>query len=108
MADTAKQLYHDQPGTSIGDLYGPAPAGKTFIRGINFVNTSGADATITLSIGTTGIDTAASRFVAAALTIPAHASDDWSGFQVLEADQYITGKQGSSGAITVTISGVEQ
>lgn len=108
MGDLAKRLAGPTiPGTSIGNVYGPVPtATKTIIRNIHVANTTDLAAVFYLSIGGSAVDTDASRIVDKA-SVPANGIFDETGFIVLAAGEYITAKQDTGGALTLTISGVE-
>lgn len=105
MSDTAARVYGPaQPGTSNGTLYTVPADTQLIVRSIHACNTTGASATLSLAINGTAA-TAANCWLEA---YPVQADDtyDWSGMLVLEAADTIQGLQGTSGAITVTISGV--
>ena len=106
MADVAKKMYGGQPGTTDTLLYTAVAAGA-IVRSIHVANTTGAQATITLGLNAAGALAATNHFLSA-LSIPANSTYDWSGFQVLDASGTIRALQGTSGALTVMISGVEQ
>ena len=105
MADVAKKMYEGQPGTADTLLYTTVAAGG-IVRSIHACNTTGAAATLTLGLNAGAALAVANHFVSA-ISVPANATYDWSGFQVLDASATIRALQGTSGAITVTISGVE-
>ena len=109
MTDTLKRMYTGQPGTTDTLLY-TAPAGggnKAQIRAIHLANTTDLDATITIAwpAGASGVD-AAEQFIPG-ITLGPRGTYDWEGNQTLEAGETIRGLQGTSGAITAHISGVE-
>jgi hypothetical protein len=112
MADTITQAYGPaQPGTTIANLYQCPVSTQFVIRNITVTNTTDSPATLFLSVGTTGIDTDASRIVDE-LQVPGAAGTHGlvliePVMLVVEASQYITGKQGTASALTVTISGIE-
>lgn len=89
-----------QPGTSTGVLATVAASRRVMLKQILLANTTGTAATVTLGIG--GTD-AADQIVPAA-EIPANTVESLDVSQVLEATETIDGLQGTSGAITVTIS----
>ena len=105
MVDVAKGMYEGQPGTTDSLLYTTVAAGG-IVRAIHVANTTGTAATITLGLNAGGALGAANHFLSA-VSIPANSTYDWSGFQVLGASATIRALQGTSGALTVTISGVE-
>lgn len=108
MADVAKKLYEGQPGTSDTLLYtNPSGAVATILRSIHIVNTTGTAATITLGVNSAAALAAANHFLSA-LSIPPNSTYDWSGFVVIDASGTIRALQGTSTALTVVLSGVEQ
>lgn len=106
MADVATSLYEGRPGTGDTLLYTDGGNG-TIVRGIHVANTTDTDATITLGLNAGGALAAANHFLSA-LTVPANGVFDWSGFAVVSASGTIRALQGTSNALTVTISGVVQ
>lgn len=105
MADTAKRLYGPaQPGTSNGTLY-TASSGGCIIRSIIITNTTATIATISISIN--GTAATASNCLYYEVSIPAYSVNDYSGFIHLASGDTIQGLQGTTSAITVTISGIE-
>ena len=112
MADNAKRLAGPtQPGTGATDIYTVPAATAGVIRNIHIANTTDSDAWLSLSIGASGVDSAASRFFDK-VSVPgqganSHGIIDWSGFLVLAAGEVLVAKQGTSGALTITVSGVE-
>lgn len=105
MADTGSRIYGPaQPGTTNATLYTVPGATTAHLRNIHICNTTASAATITLALNGTS-DTAA-NCILEGLSIPADGSYDWSGFMVLATGETIQGKQGSSGALTVTISAI--
>jgi hypothetical protein len=109
---TSKRFYGPaQPGTTATNLFQVAVSRRAVLRHIVIANTTDLDAWVSFSIGTTGIDTAASR-IADKLQVPAistnsHGLIDWEPGLVLEAAEYLVAKQQTASALTVTVSGVE-
>ena len=104
MADTAKRLYGPaQPGTSSTTLYTVPASTTAILRNIRISNTTATAATITMSIGA---DAAATRLMSG-VSIAANSVYDWSGFIVLATTETLRALQGTSAALTVTVSGVE-
>jgi len=110
---SGRQLYQGQPGTSAGVLYtSPAQTGNVtgssgtaIIEEISLVNTTNAAATVSLFLGGSS---AANALHAYNLTLQPYDSKIFSGLRtVIPASTSIEGSQGTSGAITVTISGSE-
>lgn len=106
MTDVAKQMYHGTPAAAVADVYGPTAATKAVIQSVHVTNTTGTQATITVSTGASGVDTDASRLLAET-EVPPRGVLDLATFTVLESGDYITAWQGTAGALTLTISGVE-
>ena len=108
MPVTAKRFYHAQPGTSNGTLFTAAAGKTTVVKEIVISNTTGTAATVTLNVvPVAGSATAANRIVAAK-SIPANDLVVIALSLVMNENETLQGLQGTSGAITVTVSGVEQ
>lgn len=103
MADTAKRLAGpSQLPTAASTAY-TVPGGTTaIVRNMHFVNTTGADKALTLSIG---VDAAGTRLYSAT-PIAANGTLDWNGFCTLAAAEIIQWFSDVAG-ITGSISGVE-
>ena len=103
MADVAKRLYGTaQPTTTAATVYDP-PAAGCVLKQVYIQNATGTSATMTISIGT---DAAATRIMDAQ-SVPANGFliiDVW--IPLVDAD-IIQAKQGTTGACTLTLSGVE-
>lgn len=105
MADAASRVYGPaQPGTGNGTLYTVPGATTATIRNIHICNTTGTAATISLALN--GTAATAANCLLSALSIPANGSYDWSGFLVLATGDTLQGLQGTSGALTVTVSAI--
>lgn len=105
MADVLKRMYGPaQPGTGNTALY-TAPATGAAMRHIRVCNTTGTAATITIALDGTSA-TAANHWLSA-YSVPANGTYDWTGFEAIGNTGTITALQGTSSALTVTISGVE-
>lgn len=103
--DTLRRLYGPgAPATSNETLYTAPPEGAV-IRHIRLANTTGADANI--SLGLNGTAATPANTICSGLVVPAHAINNDPSSIVLGPNDTITGLQGTSGAITATISGVE-
>lgn len=108
MADALKRMYFGQPGTTNATLY-TAPTTTSgspvaVIRSIHVCNTTGTAATLSLSLNGTAA-TAANCFIKG-FTIPVAGLLVENVNLVLESADTIQGLQGTSGALTVIISGV--
>ena len=106
MADVIKKMYLGQPGTTDTLLY-TAPAGGAIVRQIHAANTTTLPATLTIALNGGAGMVAAEHFLSAVM-VPANDTYDWSGFAVLDGSETIRALQGTTTAITVHISGVEQ
>ena len=105
MPDASGRIYGPaQPGTTNATLYTVGAAATAVVRSIHICNTTGTAATISLAINGTAA-TAANCWLSA-LSIPANGSYDWSGFLHLSANDTLQGLQGTTSALTVTISAV--
>ena len=105
MADAAARVYGPAaPGTTNGTLYTVPGATTLIVRGIHIANTTAALATISLALNGSAA-TPANCFLEG-FPVEADGSFDWSGFLALAAAETIQGLQGTSGALTVIISGV--
>lgn len=106
MADTLKRLYGPaQPGTTNGTLY-TAPAAGAVIRTLHIANTTSSSATI--SLGINGTPATAANAWYSAFAVPANGLHVWNGSLYLGNGETLQGLQGTSAALTVTITGVEQ
>lgn len=105
MAIVPKRAYGPaQPGTGSGLLV-DVPANKRWIvNQIRLANTTGNDATVTIGIG----GTAAANQIIPAVTIPGFTVETLEMAEAMVAGEELHGLQGSSGAITVTVSVSEE
>jgi hypothetical protein len=112
---TPQQLYQGQPGTSAATLYTapandtnvPSPAATTTITSLVLANTTGTAATVTLYLVPNGGTAGASNIIVPAVSIAANDVLILSGIGIqMPASSSLQGLQGTSGAITVTASGV--
>lgn len=107
MPDITKQLYRGQPGVADTLLY-TAPAGApTVVRSITITNTTGAQASITLGTNAGGALAVANHLLSA-YPVPGNGILIIEPWEVIDASGTIRGLQGTSGALTVHINGVEQ
>jgi hypothetical protein len=109
MATNLKSLYTGQPATTLGTLVSAIATGvQVKVQNVILCNTTGAAATITLykvpSAGTAGVTNAilSSFSVAASDTVVIDLDMN------LVEGHTIQGLQGTAGAITVDINGVEK
>jgi hypothetical protein len=107
-----KRFYLGQPGTSATTLYTapantanqPAPYATAEVKSITLANTTANAATITIGIN----GTAAANQVIPAISINGNDVKVLDGLNwALNANDTLQALQGTSGAITVTISGIE-
>lgn len=104
MADAGKRFYGPaQPGTGAGDLFTQSGA-VAHVNNITVANTTAIDATITISIGADGTTTR----ILDRVNVPARSSLVLNGYWYLANGEKMQGLQGTSAALTVTISGVEE
>ena len=107
MAEALKRMYFGQPSTTNSTLYtAPSGTGATaVVRNIHATNTSRSSATLSLGLNGTAA-TAANQFIGN-FSVPAYGLFVENINIVLEGSNTIQGLQGTSGALTVIISGVE-
>lgn len=107
MADTAKRFIGpvQLTTTASGNQYQIPAATTGIIRNIHCQNTTASSVKLYVSMGTTGIDTDASRILA--VDVPGNGAYDWSGFIVVDASQYITSKASAATSLTLIVSGVQ-
>ena len=104
---TPKKLYTGQPGTTATTLYTAPSSTTSLIKNIIICNTTSAAATVTLSLVPSGGSAAVTNRIMSALNISANdtVAMDLSG--VLSTGDFISALQGTSGALTLHITGVE-
>lgn len=105
MPDAMSPMYEGQPGTTDTLLY-TAPATGATVLSIHVANTTGSAATITLGLRA-GAALGVTNYFLPTISVPANDTYDWSGVQPLGGLETIRALQGTSGALTVTIGGVE-
>jgi ATP-dependent protease ClpP protease subunit len=107
MAYTPKRFYIGQPGTSATTL-ATVPSGKTWIvKQICLANTTASDATVTIHLVPSGGSAGVGNMIVPGITVYAKSVVTVDLAQVMTAGDFIAGLQGTTSAITVTISGVE-
>ena len=103
MTDSLVRIGPTQPGTSNGVLY-TVPDGSQFsILSIHIVNTTASSATFNLAFGTAATEANCWAFEA---PLDAYAQFDWSGLLAMDSLDTLDALQGTSSALTYTISGV--
>lgn len=107
MADNGDLVYGPaQPGTTNATLYTVPGSTQAHVQSVIVVNTTGSAATLTLALNGTS-DTAANHWLFSAYSVPANGFVHVTGLVAsLDAADTITGKQGTSSALTVTINAV--
>lgn len=109
---SGRQFYQGQPGTTATTLYTapaqssnvPSPYATAYIKEIILANTTASAATVTIGIG----GTAAANQIVPTVTVNPNDVKIISGINTMvPASGTIQAQQGTSGAITVTICGVE-
>ena len=113
---SARQMYIGQPGTSATTLYTApnyssnvtSPSATAYITEIVLTNTTSSDATITLGIVPNAGSLGVTNEIMVAVKIPANSVQYFSGLKTyMPAQSFLSALQGTAGAITLTISGVE-
>lgn len=104
---SAKLFYQGSPSTSASTVY-TVPEGKTsVIKEIVVCNTTASDADVTLSVvPKEGAAGTANRLLAGK-KVPANDLIVLALSTVMTASDFISVQQGTNGALTVTISGIE-
>ncbi|MDB5054444.1 MAG: hypothetical protein JWM44_2494 [Bacilli bacterium] len=105
--NTPKKLYGAQPSTILATLYTVPAATTEIIKEIVLTNTTATDATITLYLVDSGGTAGATNMLLNAYPVKAKDTVFISMSEVLATGGTIQGLQGTSGAVTVRISGVE-
>lgn len=108
MTITAARLYQGQPTTAEQTLY-TVPANNTaIVKEIIVTNNTGSNATITLSIVPSGQTAGPLNRICTGKVVPANDVVVFALSTVMNSGDFISGLQGTNGALTVTISGVTQ
>jgi ATP-dependent protease ClpP protease subunit len=107
MPYTPARLYIGQPGTSNTTLYTVPSGKKAIIKQILLANTSASSVTITIYLVPSGGTAGAGNMIVSDITVNAKTVVTIDMAQVMNAGDFLVGVQSTSGAITVTISGVE-
>lgn len=108
MANLAsKKLYWGTPGTTEATLYTVPGSTVALVKEIVLTNVTNAVATVSLSIVNSGGTAAASNRIMQAKNIPANDLVIIACNEHMDAGDFISGLQGTSGAINVRICGVE-
>jgi ATP-dependent protease ClpP protease subunit len=107
MPYTPTRLYIGQPRTSNTTLYTVPSGKKAIIKQILLSNTSASDVTVTIYLVPSGGTAGANNMIVPGITVNAKTVVTIDMAQVMNAGDFLVGVQNTSGAVTVTISGVE-
>lgn len=99
------QLYQGQPATTATTLYTVPASTDVRVTEILLCNTTGTDATFTLSVVPNGGTAAATNRILSALLVAANETVVVELATYMTAGGFLSGLQGTTSAITVTISG---
>ena len=106
---TAKNIYRGQPGTSIGTLYTVTNTNDyyTIVKNIIVCNTTNTTATFDLHTVATGGTAAATNQVFSDFAVQGDETVSIDVSMVLAKNETVQALQVTSGALTLTVSGVE-
>ena len=107
MAFAPIRLYQGQPGTSATTLYTVPSGKKVILKQIHVCNVTGTDANFTLSLVPSGGSQSNNNRLFASFNVPANGVFVEDFNQVMNSRDFLSGLQSTSGAITLTISGIE-
>jgi len=99
------RLYQGQPGTSNATLYTVPASTDVKVASIVVSNTTASPATVTLSVVPNGGSAGTTNRIMAATSVGANDTVVLDSSVYLNAGDFIAGLQGTSAALTVTISG---
>jgi hypothetical protein len=104
---TGQKLAQGAVGTGAGTLLYTVPtAYRAEVTDIDVCNTTAGALSFSLHLAPVGIAVAASNMLFPAISIAANSMVKWSGYQILNAGDFIQGI-GSGSGLTVNISGEE-
>jgi hypothetical protein len=103
-----KRLYSGQPATGGATLYTVPASTTTIVKQVVIANTSGSAATVSLRLVPSGGTAGVANSLAEAVSIGANSTQTLDLSQVMATGDFLQALQGTSGAITLTISGVEK
>lgn len=112
MSDTQKRLaFGLLPATTPAaepGLYKANESGNinTIIRSIHVANETAAAVTLTLSIVAASASDAVGKRIYSAFTIAGNGTLDWSGFLVINTNEWLAGFASASNALTIAVSGI--
>lgn len=104
LSGTPSRLCQKAIGNTSTTLYTAQPDGRTAILDVMVVNTTAAAVSLTMYIGSAAT---ANAFGFYTTSIPSYSSVQWSGFQILNANESLLAV-GSATGLTATISGLER
>lgn len=102
-----KRLYVGQPATTSATLYTVPASTSAIVKNIIITNTTGTAATLTLSIVPSGGTAGATNRIITGLSVSGNDTAVFDISAVMATGDFIAGLQGTSGSLTVNISGVE-
>jgi hypothetical protein len=100
-----QRLYQGQPGTSVATLYTVPASTDVKVTEVVLCNVTGADATVTLSAVPSGNTAGVTNRLVDTLPVAAHETAVISLSTYLTTGDFLAALQGTSGAVTVTVSG---
>lgn len=103
---TPTRFYLGHPGTVEGTLYTIPSQKKAIVKEILLTNISGSAATLSLSIVPSGLVAGDDNRILKGYSVPANNFITIPLSLVLNAGDFLSSLQGTSGAITAAISGV--
>lgn len=103
---TPVRLYIGQPSTSQTTLYTVPSTTSLIVKQITICNTSTSSASISLNVVPFGGSASSANLVVSNYSVQANATQSLNLSQVLSTGDVISALQGTSGAITLIISGV--
>jgi hypothetical protein len=95
------------PGTSGTTLYTVPAAKTTIVKNIILANTTGTEATVSLSVVPSGGSAATSNRVLSTYAVPANGISTLDCSLVMPTAAFLFGTNTTNNAVTMTISGVE-
>lgn len=108
MPNTIKRLYTNSPSnTGIDTLYTTPSNTKTIVKNIVLVNTTGTEANVTVNLVPVGGTPQNSNQLISAYKVQQHDTVVIDVSLVLESGDSLRAQQGTAGAVTLHVSGVE-
>jgi hypothetical protein len=100
-----QRLYQGQPGTSVGTLYTVPASTDVKVTEIVLCNVTGTNATVSISAVPSGGTAGVTNRLIDTLPVAAHETAVISLSTYLTAGDFLAALQGTSGAVTATVSG---